>query len=85
MLLKYAAESGNAAEVCVLKPGFIMGPRIIGRNIVSALVNAVYLPSVKVEECAATSLKQCLEGIEKEPLMNEDIRSIGSAYMQTRQ
>lgn len=57
-----------------------MGPNFIGRGAVSAVSNAVSLPSVKVEDCAAASLKQCVEGIEKEPLENADLVEIGGRY-----
>ena len=84
LLLRYAADSGNAVEVCCMKPGLIMSQRVFGRNAIMAVTSTVGFPSVKVEECAATSLKQCFDGIEKEPLTNEDIRSIGSVYLKNQ-
>ena len=81
MVLKYAAESNGVVEVTCAKPGLIMSPNFVGRTAMSAVSNAVNLPAVKVEECAAASLKQCIEGIEKDPLLNKDLVSIGSEYL----
>jgi hypothetical protein len=74
-LVDYAAKSDGKVEVCCVRPGYIIGdreipgwkPPVYGREV----------PSVKREDMVAAMLKQCVEGIEKDPILNEELVSIG--------
>jgi len=79
-VLEYAKESNGTVQGCIAKPGLIDAPgrqgillkvaSTIGRSIIG-------LPKVDVSEIASTLLKQAVDGIEKETLLNEDLITIG--------
>jgi hypothetical protein len=74
-LVECAEKSEGKVEVCRVRPGYIIGdreipgwkPPVYGREV----------PSVKREDMVAAMLKQCVEGIEKDPILNEELISIG--------
>ncbi|KAJ6512996.1 putative nucleoside-diphosphate-sugar epimerase [Mycena sanguinolenta] len=76
-VLAFAAEhSSKGFEACVVKPGLItQDAASIARA--EQLRATMGVPSVTVEEVSAAMLQQVLGGIEKEPLMNEDLVRIG--------
>ncbi|KAF7374665.1 Succinate-semialdehyde dehydrogenase [Mycena sanguinolenta] len=76
-VLAFAAEhSSEGFEACVAKPGLItQDAASIARA--EELKKTMGVPSVTVEEVSAAMLQQVLCGIEKEPLMNEDLVRIG--------
>jgi hypothetical protein len=74
-LVDYAAKSEAKVEVCCVRPGYIIGDReILGWK---PPVYGREVPSVKLEDMATAMLKQCVEGIEKDPIMNDELVTIG--------
>ena len=39
------------------------------------------MPSLKVADCVAATLKLCIEGVEKDPVLNDELEQIGRAYL----
>ncbi|KAJ4360075.1 uncharacterized protein N0V89_000634 [Didymosphaeria variabile] len=70
-VLAFAKEHGF--EAAAAKPGLITDGGIAKKALATALYYAMGVPSVKVEQCAAAMLEQVVKGIEKEPLMNNDL------------
>jgi hypothetical protein len=60
--------------VCCVKPGYIKGDR--GEGYVEPKLPSG-VPTVRLEECVAAVLKQSVEGIERDPIENEDLGKIG--------
>lgn len=58
-----------------MRPGYIDGDRGIEGYVKPDLKGMV--PEVKVEALVAACLKQVVEGIEKDPLSNEELVKIG--------
>jgi hypothetical protein len=73
-LVDYATKSKGAVEVTCVRPGHINGDR--GPGYVHAQL-APEVPTVKLEFCVAAALKQCVEGIEMDPIGNDDLARIG--------
>ncbi|PQE19632.1 hypothetical protein CJF32_00008901 [Rutstroemia sp. NJR-2017a WRK4] len=79
-VLDYAKESGGTVEVGIARPGLIDAPgkRSLVMSVLATIGCAVIgLPRVENSEVAATLLKQVVEGVEKETLLNEDLVRIG--------
>ncbi|PQE27689.1 nucleoside-diphosphate-sugar epimerase protein [Rutstroemia sp. NJR-2017a BBW] len=79
-VLDYAKESGGTVEVGIARPGLIDAPgkRSLVMSVLATIGCAVIgLPWVENCEVAATLLKQVVEGVEKETLLNEDLVRIG--------
>ncbi len=74
-LVDYAAKSDGRVEVCCVRPGFILGDREIPGYKAPELPPSV--PVVKREDVVATVLKLGIDGIEKDPLSNDDLVRIG--------
>lgn len=70
-VLALAKEKGF--EAMAAKPGLVTDGGIAKRAFASALYYTMNVPSVKVEQCAAAMLEQVVSGIEKEPLLNDDL------------
>ncbi|CAG8962332.1 hypothetical protein HYFRA_00005387 [Hymenoscyphus fraxineus] len=85
-VLKFAKESNGTVIAAVAKSGLIDAPgktgavmkvvQTIGRTIIG-------LPKVDISEISATLLKQAVEGIDKEILLNEDLVRIGRGVLDT--
>ncbi|KAF2442989.1 hypothetical protein P171DRAFT_416292 [Karstenula rhodostoma CBS 690.94] len=73
-ILALAKEKGF--EAMAAKPGLITDGGLAKRAFASALYYTMSVPSVKVEQCAAAMLEQIVSGIEKEPLLNDDLVEI---------
>ncbi|EXJ77854.1 hypothetical protein A1O3_09013 [Capronia epimyces CBS 606.96] len=77
-LLAVAAESGGDLEVCVAKPGWITAATFTRKSIMAFVLRwTASVPSVTVSEISAAMIDQVAHGFDKEPLMNEDLVSIG--------
>ncbi|KAF8206182.1 putative nucleoside-diphosphate-sugar epimerase [Mycena galopus ATCC 62051] len=76
-VLAFAAEhSDEKFEACVVKPGLItQDAASIARA--EELERKFGIPRITVEEVSAAMLQQAIHGIEKEPLMNDDLVTIG--------
>ena len=70
-VLAFAKEKGFEAGAA--KPGLITDGGLAKRAFASTLYYTMSVPSVRVEQCAAAMLEQVVCGIEKEPLMNDDL------------
>jgi hypothetical protein len=70
-VLAFAKEKGF--EAMAAKPGLITDGGIAKWALASILYYTMSVPSVKVEQCAAAMLEQVVCGIEKEPLLNDDL------------
>jgi hypothetical protein len=81
-LLAYAAGSKDAVQVCCVKPGLIMGPDFDEARFLSNSPNAATIPKIKLEECVAATLKQAIEGIQMEPIGNDELAEIGRDYIE---
>lgn len=67
-------------EVSIAKPGLIDAPGRMGmlRSAgMAVLTTVIGLPRVQVGEVAAALIKQAVQGVEKETLLNEDLVRIG--------
>jgi hypothetical protein len=81
-LLALAAE--NQAEVCVAKPGLIIGSGQYAKWVFAMLLEvAGVVPSLYNVEVAAAMLDQVVKGFEKEPLENIDLRRIGKLALKS--
>lgn len=71
-------------QACIAKPGTIDGtarPQGMFMSMLSSVGRSfIGLPSVHVKQIGATLLKQAVEGIEKETLLNEDLVRIGVGF-----
>ncbi|KAE8450785.1 hypothetical protein EG329_005698 [Mollisiaceae sp. DMI_Dod_QoI] len=74
-LVDYAAKSNGKVEVCCVRPGYILGDRETLEYKTPEL--PPYVPVVKREDLVAAVLKLGLDGIEGDPLSNEDLVRIG--------
>ncbi|KAL5388180.1 hypothetical protein DPSP01_003169 [Paraphaeosphaeria sporulosa] len=70
-VLAFSKEKGF--EAMAAKPGLITDGGIAKRAFASVLYYTMSVPSIKVEQCAAAMLEQVVCGIEKEPLLNDDL------------
>ena len=70
-VLAFAKQHGFDAAVA--KPGLITDGGVAKRAVASALYYTMSVPSVNVGQCAAAMLEQVVGGIEKEPLLNDDL------------
>jgi hypothetical protein len=70
-VLAFANEKGF--EAVAVKPGLITDGDITKRVFATVLYSTVSLPSVGVEQCATAMLEQIVRGIEKEPMLNNDL------------
>lgn len=73
-LVDYAAKSQGAVEVSCVRPGYVLGDR--GSGYVQPPLGPE-VPTVKLEDCVAAVLKQCVEGIQMDPIGNDDLKRIG--------
>lgn len=73
-VLAFAAKHGFEAGAA--KPGLITDKGITKRAFATALYYTMNVPSVDVGECAAAMLEQTVGGIEKDPLLNDDLVEI---------
>ncbi|RDW76919.1 hypothetical protein BP6252_04972 [Coleophoma cylindrospora] len=73
-LLEYATKNPAAVQVSCARPGYILGDRGPG-SVTPNLPPEV--PRVKLEECVAAVLKQSVDGIEQDPILNDDLVRIG--------
>lgn len=73
-LVEFAAKSQGAVQVTCARPGYILGDR--GGGYVQPPLGPE-VPTVKLEDCVAAVLKQCVEGIEMDPIKNDDLNRIG--------
>lgn len=81
-VLEYAAQHKGEVEVCVAKPGIILKPGYISQRIVAAALNLTgIVGNLSIKEVAAAMLQQVINGFEKEPLENEDLKRIGTAAL----
>lgn len=75
-LLAFAAE--RQVEVCVAKPGIILGPgQYLKCMMATVLEFTGVVPSLYNEEVAAAMLDRVVKGFDKESLDNSDLRRIG--------
>ncbi|KAH6663417.1 hypothetical protein B0J14DRAFT_684606 [Halenospora varia] len=74
-LLEYAARSGGRVKVCCARPAFILGDR--GPGFKMPNYGGHEILTVEREVMVAAMLKQCVEGIEMDPLGNDDLIRIG--------
>lgn len=75
-LLAFAAE--RQVEVCVAKPGIILGPgQYLKYMMATVLEFTGVVPSLYNEEVAAAMLDRVVKGFDKESLDNSDLRRIG--------
>ncbi|KAG0652745.1 hypothetical protein D0Z07_0367 [Hyphodiscus hymeniophilus] len=77
-LIEFAANSRGAVKVTCVRPGYIKGNRGSG-YVEPQLPPGV--PTVILEVCVAAVLKQCVEGIEMDPILNDDLERIGKEAM----
>ncbi|KAF7374659.1 putative nucleoside-diphosphate-sugar epimerase [Mycena sanguinolenta] len=76
-VLAFAGEhSGEGFEACVVKPGPITHDAA-SLEIAEKLKAARGIPNVDLKEISAAILQQVVHGIEKEPLMNDELAIIG--------
>ncbi|KAJ8058297.1 hypothetical protein OCU04_012491 [Sclerotinia nivalis] len=83
-VIDYANNSEGIVKACIAKPGLIDAPGKRGpvMQVVSTIGRTLIgLPKVEVSEIAATLLKQAVDGIEKETLLNEDLVRIGRTVL----
>lgn len=83
-ILEYAEKSNGAVEAAVAKPGLIVYPGKTGavmtfvQDMARSLIS---LPKVDLSEASAALLHQCINGFEKETLLNEDLARIGQSEL----
>jgi hypothetical protein len=70
-VLAFAKEKGF--EAVAAKPGLITDGGVAKRVFATAVHYGMNVPSVKVEQCAAAMLEQVVKGIEREPMLNDDL------------
>jgi len=84
MVLEYAKASNGAVEACIAKPGLIDAIDVpMATTMFRAVLRTVVgLPRVHVSEIAAALIKQAVNGVERETLLNEDLVEIGGKVLQ---
>ncbi len=75
-LVECAAKSGGKIEVCCVRPGYIIGDRGVPGYTMPDY-GIMDIPTVKREDAVAVMLKQCVEGIEMDPISNDELNRIG--------
>lgn len=81
-LLELAAQSSGTVEVCVAKPGLIVGLDDYLKPVLALGLRLVKgVPSIKVDTIAAAMLHEVVNGFSKEPLLNDDLEAIGQRHM----
>jgi len=81
--MEFAAEHKGEIEATVAKAGFITGKEGIAMSVLGSALRATnLLPSISVQEVAAAMIDQVVNGFEKDPLLNEDLRRIGAKALQ---
>jgi len=84
-ILAFAASHPGQVDVTVAKPGLILQPGNAFHWVRSWLLWFVAsLPSVGLNEISAAMLEQVVNGIEKDPLMNDDLVRIGQNILSER-
>ncbi|KAK4208553.1 protein FMP52, mitochondrial [Rhypophila decipiens] len=85
LVLKFAKESKGDVEAAVAKPGIINGPgRVMGLLRGVFLHSIVGLPSIGVDQIAATLIHEVLHGFESDTLLNDDMVRIGQGVLDGR-
>jgi hypothetical protein len=84
MVLDYAKASKGAVQASITKPGLIdaIDAPMATTMFRAVLRTVVGLPRVHVSEIAAALIKQAVNGIEKETLLNEDLVEIGGKVLE---
>lgn len=81
-LLEIAAASSSRLEVCVAKPGLIIGVKDYLKPVLAiGLRLTKRVPSIDVDEVAAAMLYEVTHGFSKEPLLDEDLVRLGKAQL----
>ncbi|CAG8984082.1 hypothetical protein HYALB_00003024 [Hymenoscyphus albidus] len=83
-VLNFAKESNGTVLAAVAKSGLIDAPGKTGpvMKVVQTIGSTIIgLPKVDISEISATLLKQAVDGIEKEILLNEDLVRIGRGVL----
>ncbi|KAF7374666.1 putative nucleoside-diphosphate-sugar epimerase [Mycena sanguinolenta] len=85
-VLAFAAEhSDEGFEVCVVKPGAIThDAESLEKAKQLRVTMGIDIPNIDVEEISAAMLQQVVHGIEKEPLMNDDLAIIGRKVLERK-
>ncbi|KAJ4288466.1 hypothetical protein N0V90_011701 [Kalmusia sp. IMI 367209] len=77
-VLSFAAE--HSMEATAAKPGLITNPNNLAKRAFAGVLNlAVGLSSIYVGQIAAAMLDQVVKGIEKDPLLNDDLVKIAES------
>ena len=61
------------------RPGYIRGYR--DPDYVEPQYLLLDIPTVELKDCVAAVLKQCVEGIELDPILNDDLTRIGQEVL----
>lgn len=78
-LINIASSSEGKVEVCCIRPGYIDGDHGVEGYVKPDLKGMV--PEVKVEVLVAACLKMVVEGIEMDPVSNEELVRIGDGAL----
>ena len=82
MLAYAASQPSGSVEACVAKPALVTSNSTILRSVWGAGLRWTSVaPHISVEELAAAMLHQVQVGFEKEPLLNDDLKKIGSEVL----
>ena len=80
-VLQYCRD--NEIEAAVAKPGLITNS-FAKRAAAAAIRMTMGVPSIEIGQCAKAMLEQLVHGIEKEPLMNDDLIEIAERKEESR-
>ncbi|CZR52703.1 uncharacterized protein PAC_02580 [Phialocephala subalpina] len=74
-LVSYASNSKGKVEICCVRPGYIAGDREIPGWVPPNIPEGI--PQIERRDLVAACLKMGIDGIEKDPLSNDDAVRIG--------
>ncbi|KAK4200927.1 hypothetical protein QBC40DRAFT_264652 [Triangularia verruculosa] len=77
-ILEFAQQSNGAVEAVIAKPGLITGYGKIVPVVQRAVMTAIGVPKISVQEISAALLDQAESGFEKDTLMSEDMSRIAA-------